>query len=211
MKYLDISVGVSPSLPVWPGDPPIALARLSSIADGDDANVSQLTAGVHIGTHVDAPAHFIAGGASSGDLDLDALIGEAWVVGFPEAAVIDADALEHAAISNEATRLLLKTRNQAIWASGHEQFVRDYVAVNESGARWLVDHGIRLVGIDYLSIAPWGASVPTHRILLGAGVIVVEGLVLNAVTAGRYRLTCLPMKLLDSDGAPARAVLEPFP
>ncbi|MGA9532500.1 MAG: cyclase family protein [Anaerolineales bacterium] len=211
MTYIDISAGVSPSLPVWPGDPPIVLSRLSSIADGDDANVSHLAAGVHVGTHVDAPVHFVAGGSSIADLSLAVLIGEAWVVEFPEANIIDAKALMSARIPVDAERLLLKTRNQTIWASSHEEFVRDYVAVSDSGAEWLVDHGVRLVGIDYLSIAPWGASVPTHRILLGAGVVVIEGLVLNSVTAGRYRLTCLPMKLLDSDGAPARAVLEPLP
>lgn len=211
MKYIDISAGVSPRLPVWPGDPPIELERMSSIDRGDQVNVSRLQACVHIGTHVDAPLHFLADGRPADVLSLDALIGEAWVVEFPDAAVINADALQSASIPSDARRLLLKTRNQRIWASDHNAFVHDYVAVDESGARWLVEHDVQLVGIDYLSIAPWEATVPTHQVLLRAGVVVVEGLVLNGVPAGRYRLICLPIKLLDSDGAPARAVLEPLP
>lgn len=211
MKYIDISAGVSPDLPVWPGDPSIELERLSSIDGGDEVNVSRLAACVHIGTHVDAPIHFLADGHAVEALPLDALIGEAWVVEFPDAATIDADALESAPIPDGAHRLLFKTRNQRIWAGGHAEFVRDYVAVDESGARWLVDHGVRLVGIDYLSIAPWSAAGPTHRLLLGAGVVIIEGLVLNDVKPGRYRLMCLPVKLVGCEGAPARAVLEPLP
>lgn len=211
MTLIDISVGVSPDLPVWPGDPPIEIQRLSAIEAGDEANVSYLSAGVHIGTHVDAPRHFVDDGATVEGLSLEALVGEAWVVDVGDVDQIDAATLDSAGIEPSAERLLLKTRNQRIWAGGHRSFERDFAAVDESGARWLASHGVRLVGIDYLSIAPWGEAVPTHRILLKAGIVVIEGLVLNEVEAGRYRLICLPVKLVGCDGAPARAVLEVLP
>jgi arylformamidase len=165
MAFFDISATVSPGLPVWPGDPPIAVRSLSSIAAGDPANVSHLSAGVHIGTHVDAPLHFIDGGSTADELPLGVLIGEAWVVDVGEAATIDAEVLEGAGIEPAAERLLFKTRNQQVWAGEHRSFHKEYVAVDESGARWLVEHGVRLVGIDYLSIAPWKETpdLPTHQ------------------------------------------------
>lgn len=207
MEWIDISVGVSPDLPVWPGDPPLELERIASLADGDEANVSRLAAGVHVGTHVDAPLHFVEGGASVDQLDPETLVGPARVVELPEIDVIDAAALERAAPPVASQRLLFRTRNSRLWGDPAVGFQRDFVAIDESGARWLVERKVRLVGVDYLSVAPWGQAAATHKVLLEAGVVIVEGLDLRSVEPGQYVLYCLPIKLMGSDGAPARALL----
>jgi len=141
-------------------------------------------------------------------LSLEALIGPAEVVEISGSATIDAEALAGADIPGGCQRLLLKTSNSQLWSRIEAGFQKDFVAVDDSGAGWLVDHGLRLVGIDYLSIAPWGAAGPTHRTLLRAGVVILEGIDLRQVAPGSYQLVCLPLKLVGSDGAPARAVLE---
>ncbi len=207
MTIHDISLGVAPGMPIWPGDPPLKLERFSTIAGGQAVNATQWSSCVHIGTHVDAPAHFIDGGASADELSLKDLNGRAYVVNLPQANVLDKATLERARIPQRTRRLLFKTCNSKLWAAGDTRFRKDFVAIDASGAEWLVDKGVRLVGVDYLSVAPWGAVGPTHRILLSAGVIVVEGLNLSDVTQGRYTLHCLPVKLVGADGAPARAIL----
>ncbi len=205
----DISLTISPSLPTWPGDPPIELARLSKIEEGADANVTRISGTVHIGTHVDAPYHFLGGEAATAEsLALEVLTGPAWVVSFPNIEQeITANHLETANIPQEVTRLLIKTRNSNLWAHGETSFQKDFVALDASAAEWLVKRGVRLVGVDYLSVAPFHASVPTHIILLQAGVIAVEGLDLSNIEPGKYTLYCLPLKIAGSDGAPARAIL----
>ncbi len=207
MELIDISIGLSPDLPVWPGDPPVVLDRISSMQAGETANLSRFASGVHVGTHVDAPLHFIDDGRPIEELPLDALVGEARLVSFPDIDLIDEATLAKADIPPGTERLLFKTRNGRLWPPEVEGFQRDFVGVEESGARWLVERGVKLVGVDYLSVAPWAAPVPTHRVLLGAGVVIVEGLDLRHVEPGRYTLYCLPLKLLGSEGAPARAVL----
>ncbi|MGA9191073.1 MAG: cyclase family protein [Anaerolineales bacterium] len=207
MPIHDISLGVRVGMPIWPGDPPLKLERFSAIASGDEANVTQWASCVHIGTHVDAPAHFIDGGASVDQLSLKDLNGRAYVVHLPEAEILDRATLEQARIPQRTRRLLFKTKNSKLWTDGETRFHKDFVAIDASGAEWLVSKGVRLVGVDYLSVAPWGAAGPTHRILLEAGVVVVEGLNLSDVTQGRYTLHCLPIKLVGADGAPARAIL----
>ncbi len=203
----DISVGVSPEIPVWPGDPPVVLERVKSLENGDEANISRIQSGVHVGTHIDAPIHFVEGGATVDAIPLKSLLGRAYVVDLRKADVLDAAALESARIPPRTRRLLFKTRNSELWTSGESSFQRDFVAVDASGAEWLVKKGVKLVGVDYLSVAPFNDGGPTHRILLEAGVVVVEGLNLARVSKGRYTLYCLPVKLMGSDGAPARAVL----
>ena len=203
----DISVGVSPEIPVWPGDPPVVLERLKSIENGDEANVSHIQSSVHVGTHIDAPIHFVEGGATVDAIPLKSLLGRAYVVDLRKADVLDAATLEAARSPPRTRRLLFKTRNSELWTSGERSFQRNFVAVDASGAEWLVKKGVKLVGVDYLSVAPFNDGVPTHRILLEAGVVVVEGLDLARVSKGRYTLYCLPVKLMGSDGAPARAVL----
>lgn len=207
MKMYDITVPIHPGLPVWPGDPAIQLERVANISQGSDANVSQLACSVHIGTHVDAPLHFVEGGDSIDQLNLHTLIGRAHVVDCRGTDQISREVLEHAVISKRARRLLFKTDNSRLWHEGAAEFVEHFVALEPDAAEWIVERGIRLVGIDYLSIAPYHQSVPTHQTLLKAGIVIVEGLNLWSVPPGRYTLHCLPLNLVGSDGAPARAIL----
>jgi arylformamidase len=207
MTIYDVSVSISESLPVWPGDPPVHISHSSHLDRGDEATVSRLDFGAHTGTHVDAPAHFVAGGMGVDRLDLNLLVGPAWVVHALEADTLSADLLESLDIPPGTERVLFRTRNSALWARPSGAFDEDFVAITEDGARWLVARGLRLVGVDYLSVAPFCDPVPTHQILLRAGVIVVEGLDLGQVAPGRYQFVCLPLKLAGADGAPARAIL----
>jgi len=208
MKIYDISLPISPSLPLWPGDPPIVLEQVESMDQGAHANVSRLSAGVHIGTHVDAPHHFLNDGRTIEGLPLDVLTGRCYVTHLPDGIeAITADVLEGTSLPADTTRVLFGTSNSRLWSRGETEFHKDFVAVTEDGATWLVERGIRLVGVDYLSVAPYGDSIPTHRVLLQAGIVVVEGLDLSAVPRGFYDLYCLPLKLLGAEGAPARAIL----
>jgi len=209
MTLYDISLPVYPGMVVWPGDPPVILERFQKIEDGARCNVSRLEAGTHIGTHVDAPFHFLANGPAVEQLSLEALIGPAEVVVFPDHVdMVSAELLEEAGIPPGTRRLLCKTRNSARWARGEREFDESFVALTVDAAEWVVERGISLIGVDYLSVArhlePGGT---THKVLLGAGVVIVEGLDLSAVPSGSYTLVCLPLKLVGSDGAPARAIL----
>jgi arylformamidase len=208
MKIYDISVPVSPTLPVWPGDPQVVLEKVSSMDAGAHDNVSRLACSVHTGTHVDAPHHFLNNHRTVESLALDVLVGLALVVQISlEVRLVTADVLEKAAFPAGTERLLLKTANSQLWARGEKAFDKDFVGISEDGANWLVSHAVKLVGIDYLSVAPYHQSIPTHLALLSAGIIVVEGLDLSAITPGTYGLYCLPLKLVGSDGAPARVIL----
>ncbi|HEY6073962.1 MAG TPA: cyclase family protein [Anaerolineales bacterium] len=208
MRIYDISLPLSPTLPVWPGDPPLDLHRIESMDEGAHANVSMLSSGVHIGTHVDAPHHFLNDGRTVEQLPLEVLTGPCFVAQLPDDMdEINAEALAGIPLAEGVTRILFGTRNSHLWKKGESTFQEDFVAITEDGARWLVEKGIRLVGVDYLSVAPFGDSVPTHKALLEAGVVIVEGLDLSAVPRGFYDLYCLPLKLVGSDGAPARAIL----
>ncbi len=207
MRIYDISVGVSEEIPVWPGDPPVVLKRVAKIEDGANANVSHFSASVHIGTHIDAPVHFLDDGEGIEAIPLNILIGRAYVIDLSKATVLDAETLERAGIPPRTKRLLLKTRNSDLWARGETNFQTDIVGVNKSGAEWLVRKGVQLVEVDYLSVAPFKQSKEPHQILLGAGIVILEGLNLDEVSQGRYNLCSLPIKLIGSDGAPARAIL----
>ena len=195
-------------MPIWPDNPPVRLEQVQSIDRGDTANVSKLDFGVHTGTHVDAPHHFMNNHRTVETLALDVLVGPCFVLHLGDSvAAINAAVLEAAQLPPGVTRLLCRTRNSALWAGGVSGFEPDFVAVDESGAEWLVRQGIRLVGVDYLSVAPFKAGTPTHVTLLQAGVIVLEGLDLSGVEQGAYQLFCLPIKIGGSDGAPARVIL----
>jgi len=208
MKIFDISLTLSPDLPVWPGDAPFELEQVESIEDGADANVSRLSTSVHLGTHVDAPHHFLNDGRTIENLPLDVLTGPCYVTQLPDGIeAITAEALDGMLLPSKSVRILFGTRNSRLWARGETQFQEDFVAISEDGANWLVERGLQLVGVDYLSVAPYHDPTPTHKILLQAGVVAVEGLDLSAVPRGFYELYCLPLKLLGSDGAPARAIL----
>ncbi len=208
MPIYDISLPVSPLLPVWPGDPSVVLERVSSMDAGAHDNVSRLACGVHTGTHVDAPNHFLNDQRTVETLSLEILTGPVQVVQIPDdVPVVTASVLEKVEISSGMFRLLLKTRNSRLWEQQIKEFSPGFVGVSLDGAEWLVQRGMKLVGIDYLSIAPYKQSIPTHRALLGPGVVILEGLDLSAVSPGIYTLYCLPLKLVGSDGAPARAIL----
>jgi arylformamidase len=207
MRIYDISVGVSEDTPVWPGDPPVVLKRVAKIEDGANANVTHISASVHTGTHIDAPVHFLDDGEGIEALPLNLLIGRAYVIDLSKATVLDAETLQKAGIPPRTKRLLLKTRNSDLWARGETKFQTDFVGVNKSGSEWLVRKGVQLVGVDYLSVAPFKQSKEPHQILLGAGIVILEGLNLYEVSQGRYNLCSLPIKLIGSDGAPARAIL----
>ena len=207
MRIYDISVGISPDLPVWPGDPQIELERVSKIEEGANANVSRLACSVHIGTHIDAPIHFLEDGAGIDSLPLSVLIGKAFVIDLSTADVLDEETLENAGIPAHTRRVLFKTKNSNYWDAGEKDFKEDFVGVDASGAQWLARMGVQLVGVDYLSVAPFKQSREPHRTLLQAGIVIVEGLNLYEVRQGRYTLYSLPIKLMGSDGAPARAIL----
>ncbi len=204
MKLYDVTLPVSPGLPVWPGDPPVKLERVRRMEDGAKNNLSHLACSVHMGTHVDAPLHFIADGTDVVSLPLDALIGPARVIEIPDTDEITIGTLARLDLSR-VERLLFKTRNSHL---SRDVFHRDFAAVALDAAQWLVQHGVRLVGVDYLSVERFGGDGSVHRTLLGAGVIVVEGLDLRDVPPGDYTLCCLPMKLVGSEGAPARVILS---
>lgn len=207
-RIFDITLPYAPEYPAWPGEPKPVVERMRSLAAGDSANVTRLAAGMHFGTHVDAPVHFIAGAGGVETLPLDALIGPAVVVDVGEAKVITPAVLESAALPAGTARVLFRSTNSRLWADPGHAFRQDYVALTPAAARWLVDRGIRLVGVDYLSVEPYGEpGHATHHVLLAAGVVIVEGLDLRAVSPGIYQLVCLPLKLVGSDGAPARVVL----
>jgi arylformamidase len=202
-KVHDISVPINAAMHVYDGNPGFRLERVDSIAAGASANVSRLDLGVHNGTHVDAPVHFIDGGAGTESLDLGTLIGPASVVDATTVSGdLDAEALGAIAFPSDLTRILFKTSNSRLWSRG--TFSRDFVRLSGSGARFLIERGVRLVGIDYLSIG----DAEAHRELLSGRVIALEGLDLREVEPGPYELICLPLRLEGSDGAPARAVLR---
>ncbi len=207
MQIYDISVDVSDSLPVWPGDPGIDITQTSHLDRGDAYTVSRLDMGAHTGTHVDAPAHFVRGGLTVERLDLDVLVGPARVVPALDIDVITATVLDELNIPPGTERILFRTRNSEHWARGETEFDRDFVAIHPDGARWLVERGVRLVGIDYLSVGSWTEPMATHLVLLRAGVIAVEGLDLSGIAGGEYLLVCLPIKLTGGDGSPARVIL----
>jgi arylformamidase len=208
MRTYDISLTLSPDLPVWPGDPGLKLERVEKIEEGSNANVSRVEMGVHTGTHVDAPYHFLGEGTDTIEqLSLRVLTGRAYVISLTEVDLLTASVLENADIPPRTRRVLFKTRNSEYWKRGEMDFQPDFVGISADGADYLVKRGVRLVGIDYLSVAPYKQSRPTHEILLNAGIVIIEGLDLSGVTQGRYTLFCLPLKLAGSDGAPARAIL----
>jgi arylformamidase len=196
----DISVPIRPDMHIYRGNPGVNLLRHEAIAEGAAANVSKLELGVHSGTHIDGPLHFIDGAAGTEALPLDAMVGAATVIDATSVTDLDEDTLQALGLP-KADRLLLKTTNSGLW--NQPEFTHDFIRLDGSGARHLIERGVRLVGIDYLSIGDMDA----HRELLGAGIVALEGLDLRTVEPGEYVLICLPLRLEGSDGAPCRAIL----
>src|SRR5258708_2696914 len=173
-KIHDVTLTLRPGMTTWGGEPGPTITPLRRIAKGDTANVSLLSFSDHTGTHVDPPVHFLEGGNAVDLLPVDALLGPCRVLGYDGAGNVSADWLEHARVPPDATRLLFKTRNSELWRDPLHAYTRDIVAVDASAARWCVARGVRLVGIDYLTIEPQGpekAGYPTHKTLLEAGVV----------------------------------------
>jgi len=211
MPIYDVTVPLSNQLPTWPTDPGVQISDFSSLSAGDAANVSMLNFGAHTGTHVDAPAHFIEGAAKVESLSLDALIGEATVIEVPEDVhAVDVEFVQKHYVPG-TRRLLFKTRNSAFWSEAEPRFHTDFTYLDLPAAKWLVEQGIKLVGIDYLSIEKYASEKhETHLALLSRGVVILEGLNLTGIVPGKYELICLPLRLRSNqgDGAPARVVLR---
>lgn len=206
--WTDISVPIEPDIATFPGDPPFRIELAAAIARGDVCNVSRIDMGAHTGTHLDAPVHFIDGAPASESIPLDAGVGPAWVVDARGLkGTITADDIAAFAIPAGESRLLFRTPNSGLWA--RRGFSDAFIGLDEGAARLLAEHGIRLVGADYLSIAPFGNPGPTHRALLAAGVVILEGIDLRGVAPGPVDLLCLPLRLAGSDGVPARALVRP--
>lgn len=208
MKIYDISLTIQPGMVVWPGDPKVELYRKEKIEDGANANVSYMGISVHTGTHVDAPYHFLNDGSAVDVMPLEVLVGPVLVVELPDSVKqIDEEIINSLSFNEPIERILFKTRNSKFWSQDAGEFHPDFVAISADGAQALIDHGIKLTGIDYLSIAPYKNSRPTHEIILKAGMVVIEGVDLSKVQPGKYTLVCMPLKLKDTDGSPARVIL----
>jgi arylformamidase len=210
MRIHDVSLVLRPGMVTWPSEPAPTITPLRRIAKGDTANVSVLCISDHAGTHVDPPLHFIEGGNTGDKLPLDALIGPCRVIAYERTEHVSAEWLDAAKIPAGTERLLFKTRNSARWGDPRAEFTRDFTTINASAAKWCVDRGVKLVGVDYLSIEPQGpekAGYPVHKTLLSANVVIVEGLDLHEIAPGPYELVCAPIKIENGDGAPARVFL----
>lgn len=209
MKIYDVTIPLSENIPVFPGDPKVKIEKFSSLENGDSANVSQIFCCTHAATHVDAPSHFIEGGKKIDEIDLNKLIGDCYVMELDKnVTVITA---EHVENLDNVERLLFKTRNSEFWNETEQVFREDFTYIEPKAARILVEKGIKLVGIDYLSVDKFGSvDFPTHKILLENEVVILEGLDLREVSAGDYEIICLPLKIQGGtgDGAPARTILR---
>jgi len=204
--WIDVSVPIYNGMVHWPGDPPIEISQPLHLDRGDPATVSRLTLGAHTGTHVDAPNHFLSGASGVDSISPKHLIGRARVIELRNTERIgERELREHKPQVGE--RLLLKTSNsERCWNT--PEFVPDFAHLTAEGAAYLARCGIRTIGIDYLSIGQGEAGPTTHRTLLEAGVCIIEGINLSMAQSGEYELLCLPLRIRDCDGAPARALLR---
>ena len=204
-KVFDVTMTIKEGMISWPSDGPVHVEKVKSMIDGDRLNQSRLDMSAHTGTHIDAPVHFLEDGTGVDTLDLEMLMGPAVLVHLPGVEEIGAYQLKNAGIPAGTDRLILKTDNSALLAKGNFDEKFSYLTLD--GARFLVDHQVRLVGIDYLSIAQYGMGDGVHQELLREVVIIIEGLDLREVPAGIYNMTALPLKIAGCDGAPARVIL----
>jgi arylformamidase len=206
MKLIDVTVPLDPNTPTYPGNTVFSLEPIKRLARGDSSNVSTLHMSAHAGTHVDAPRHFFDSGPGVESLALELLCGRARVIELTTRKAITPEDLSGIDL-NEDVRVLFKTYNSRLW--GSPDFHPDFVGVSDAGARYLVDRGVKVVGVDYLSVEPYKTpGAPAHHALLGSGTIVIEGLNLRDVEPGIYEMFCLPLAVVGSDGAPARVVLR---
>ncbi len=206
-RLIDVSLPLRQGMVQWPGDPEVRVRRVLDRRRGDPVRLTEVAMSAHAGTHVDAPAHFLAEGAPVSSIALDLLVGPALVLDMGDTALLTDVVFETAPIPLGTTRLLLRTRTTHRRLLDRAEFSPDYAAVSPEGARWLVRKGIRLVGIDSLSIGPFSGGEETHVILLDAGTIIIEGLRLGEVEPGPCVLVCLPLLLEGAEASPARVVL----
>ena len=206
-RWLDISVPLRNAMVHWPGDPPVRIDKVKDIEHGASSTLSMISMGSHTGTHMDAPLHFIRQGISIDKMPLDTTVGRARVIEIKDTESIKPEELHQYRIRS-GERILFKTRNSLrVWQT--DTFIEDSVFISDEAARFLVERSVRVVGIDYLSVGSFkhGGSY-VHKTLLGGGVWIIEGLDLSHVKPGKYDLICLPLKLDQGDGAPARAILR---
>jgi len=201
-NIIDITVPLTIEIPIWPGCKGIRITPTMSMDEGDLYNVSRLNCNLHTGTHVDAPRHFLQNGTTVEQLPLAHL---------PDAADITAGDLTDLNLPSGIERLLLRTRNSELWAAKTTEFRKDFVALTYDAAQWIVDRGINLIGVDYLSVQRYSDDSRTHQILLGADTILLEGINLSNVKSGFYELICLPLRLVGAEASPVRAILRQLP
>jgi arylformamidase len=205
-RFLDVSVPLTAGMPAYPGNPDFEMQPVKRIADGASSNVSRLVLGTHTGTHVDAPRHFYDDGQGADALSLELLLGRARVVQLGRRGGITAEDLAGVGL-REDLRVLFRTPNSALWSG--PGFREDYTYLTEGAARHLVEQGVKVVGVDYLSVEQFKKpGAPAHRALLSHGVVIIEGLNLSEAEPGMYELYCLPLRVSGGDGAPARVVLK---
>ena len=207
--WIDISVPIRDGMVHWPSDSPVSIKRVEDIEKGDTANLSAISMGAHSGTHVDAPIHFLKQGQGIDNIPIDTLVGRARVIEIRDPESIKPEELVGLGIRG-GERILFKTENSShVWQK--DEFVEDFVFISDAAADFLVDRGVRLIGIDYLSVGSFkhGGSY-VHKTLLNGGIWIIEGLNLSNVTPGNYDFICLPLRIVGGDGAPARAILRPL-
>ncbi|MFC2021245.1 cyclase family protein [Chloroflexota bacterium] len=207
--WIDISVPLRDAMVHWPGDPPVTIKRVKDIEQGATANLSVISMGVHSGTHVDAPIHFIKDGKGVDSIPLDTVVGRVRVIEIRDPESIKQEELAGYHIRC-GERILFKTGNSPdVWQK--DEFFEDFVFISDDAADFLVERGVRLIGIDYLSVGSFKHSGSyVHKTLLSGGVWIIEGLNLSNVMPGKYDLICLPLRIVGGDGAPARAILRPL-
>ncbi len=205
--YIDLTYPISNQLPKWPGSIGFEY-KWHMVMPNETNNLSSFTIDSHLGTHLDAPLHFVHQAKAIHEMDLNKLIGKTYIAVIKGVKSITAAHLAAANIPENCTKLLLKTDNQLYWQQGLTDFQEDFCSIDASGAQWIVDRGIHLIGIDYLSIQRFHDGPATHQILLQHEVVIVETLNLENVEAGWYDLICLPLKLEGLEGSPVRAVVR---
>jgi len=205
--WIDVTVPLRTGMVRWPGNPPVQVRRVLDLNRGDDCTLTAISLGVHSGTHMDAPLHFLRTGLGIDAMPVDAGVGRARVIVIEDPALITVEELRRYRV-RRGERIIFKTRNSPrCWKT--DRFFKDFVSLSEAAARWLVARRVRTVGIDYLSIAGYESDTTAiHTILLRAGIWIIEGLNLSRVRPGMYDMLCLPLKIAAGDGAPARALLK---
>jgi arylformamidase len=205
-KWFDVTVPIRDKMLNWPGDPEVEIYRRSSIEEGDEANVSGINFGLHTGTHMDSPLHFIDKADDITKASPEELIGKAKVINIKNPDFIGKEELKNKNI-NKGDRVLFRTRNSdSEWFN--EDFKEDFVYLDDEGAEYLASLEVKVIGIDYLSIGKFEEGEKTHKLLLNKNIWIIEGLYLNDVPEGEYELIALPLKISGADGAPARVILK---